>query len=131
MDALSGYYGELGLIDQTLRRDPAVGTPCAAKFSEDGEWYRAVVESVNADGGVVVRFVDYGNMEVCQQYDVKELESYFLTAPVQCVTCVFYGLKVCAQSFKCLTCALEFTSTVFFLKLETKLVGNVASQKPA
>lgn len=36
---------------------------CAAKFSEDEEWYRAKVESVSG-GKATIRYIDYGNSEV-------------------------------------------------------------------
>jgi staphylococcal nuclease domain-containing protein 1 len=37
---------------------------CVAKYSADGEWYRAKVEKSLPDGEVQVLFVDYGNREV-------------------------------------------------------------------
>jgi staphylococcal nuclease domain-containing protein 1 len=36
---------------------------CAAKFSEDEEWYRAKIESVSG-GKATIRYIDYGNSEV-------------------------------------------------------------------
>lgn len=36
---------------------------CAAKFSEDEEWYRAKVESVSG-GKATIKYIDYGNTEV-------------------------------------------------------------------
>ena len=39
------------------------GVKCAAKFSEDNCWYRAVVESVNKNTNkILVKFIDYGNV---------------------------------------------------------------------
>lgn len=39
------------------------GDLCAAKFSEDNEWYRAKVEKVQG-GNVSILYIDYGNKEV-------------------------------------------------------------------
>ncbi len=36
---------------------------CAAKFSDDNEWYRAKVERVQGTN-VSILYVDYGNKEV-------------------------------------------------------------------
>lgn len=35
---------------------------CAAKFSEDNEWYRGKIEKIQ-NGQAVVRYIDYGNKE--------------------------------------------------------------------
>lgn len=40
---------------------------CAAKFSEDEEWYRARVESMSG-GKATIRYIDYGNSEVSLEY---------------------------------------------------------------
>lgn len=42
---------------------PRRGDLCAAKFSEDEEWYRAKIESMSG-GKASVRYIDYGNSEV-------------------------------------------------------------------
>ena len=43
---------------------PKRGDMCAAKFSEDNEWYRAKVEKVEKGGNVTILYIDYGNREV-------------------------------------------------------------------
>lgn len=43
--------------------NPKRGDLCAAKFSEDEEWYRAKIESVSG-GKATIRYIDYGNSEV-------------------------------------------------------------------
>lgn len=42
---------------------PKKGDLCAAKFSQDSQWYRAKIEKVQGQN-VSVRYVDYGNREV-------------------------------------------------------------------
>lgn len=43
--------------------NPKRGDLCAAKFSEDSEWYRAKVERIQG-GKASILYVDYGNKEV-------------------------------------------------------------------
>ncbi|ODN01371.1 nuclease domain-containing protein 1, partial [Orchesella cincta] len=42
---------------------PKKGDLCAARYSGDGQWYRARVEKTLPDGEVAVVFIDYGNRE--------------------------------------------------------------------
>ncbi|CAL8131754.1 unnamed protein product [Orchesella dallaii] len=42
---------------------PKKGDLCAARYSGDGQWYRARVEKTLPDGEVAVVFMDYGNRE--------------------------------------------------------------------
>jgi staphylococcal nuclease domain-containing protein 1 len=42
---------------------PKKGDLCVARYSGDGEWYRARVEKILPDGEVAVVFFDYGNRE--------------------------------------------------------------------
>lgn len=42
---------------------PKRGDICAAKFSEDNEWYRAKIEKIQG-GNVTILYIDYGNKEV-------------------------------------------------------------------
>jgi staphylococcal nuclease domain-containing protein 1 len=49
---------------EDLEKPLKKGTLCAAKFSSDGQWYRAkVVQFGDKKGEVVVQFVDFGNFE--------------------------------------------------------------------
>lgn len=52
---------------------PRRGDLCAAKFTEDEEWYRAKIESIGSGGKVTVRYIDYGNSEV-KSLMVKNLQ---------------------------------------------------------
>lgn len=45
--------------------NPRRGDLCAAKFSEDEEWYRAKVENVSG-AKATIRYIDYGNSEVSE-----------------------------------------------------------------
>lgn len=46
---------------------PRRGDLCAAKFSEDEEWYRARVEKVSGSNATI-KYIDYGNSEVSLIY---------------------------------------------------------------
>lgn len=54
--------------------NPRRGDLCAAKFSEDNEWYRAKVEKVEKGGNVSILYVDYGNREVSS---TPQLQRFF------------------------------------------------------
>ncbi|XP_013386809.1 uncharacterized protein LOC106156225 isoform X2 [Lingula anatina] len=86
MWGIEEYYSKLGL-DQDIFPNPSVGNPCAAKFSEDNMWYRAVVTSVVSPTQVDVHFVDYGNSEVVQTDNVKKVKKEYLNLQAQAVKC--------------------------------------------
>ena len=66
---------------------PEVDMYCLARFSVDGEWYRAHVMSVNSNQ-VTVQFVDYGNVDNVAISDLKQLEDQKLrTVPAQAIKC--------------------------------------------
>ncbi|XP_076440382.1 uncharacterized protein LOC143279929 [Babylonia areolata] len=58
--------------------NPVIGQPCAAKYQEDGQWYRAEVRSFTVRD-VDVFFVDYGNTQSGPKSSVFQLESSFIT----------------------------------------------------
>jgi len=51
----------------------AVGTICEAKYSADGVWYKAKIESILEGGKYHVTYIDYGNNEVVSIADIKPL----------------------------------------------------------
>uniref|UniRef100_T2M6M2 Tudor domain-containing protein 1 n=1 Tax=Hydra vulgaris TaxID=6087 RepID=T2M6M2_HYDVU len=56
---------------------------CAAKFSEDGNWYRALVKQVNNNDSVDVEYVDYGNCETVSITSIKKIPEMYLLLPKQ------------------------------------------------
>lgn len=63
-----------------------IGDFVVALFSEDGMWYRAVVNDIQSEG-VNVLFVDYGNSEVTPSKNLRRLEPSFVNLPAQAVPC--------------------------------------------
>ncbi|XP_065602669.1 tudor domain-containing protein 1 [Cyrtonyx montezumae] len=69
------------------------GEPCCALFSDDGNWYRALVKTVTSDRNVTVHFVDYGNVEEVPLDKIRQIPSSFLQLPFQGVKCWLSGIK--------------------------------------
>ncbi|XP_074643884.1 protein tudor-like [Tubulanus polymorphus] len=69
---------------------PEIGQVCAAKFFEDGNWYRAIVKSFN-DEKIEVFFVDYGNTAKVDH--VYQLKPSYLQTPAQAIECFHLCLK--------------------------------------
>ncbi|NXT77158.1 TDRD1 protein, partial [Zapornia atra] len=72
---------------------PQNGEPCCAFFSDDGNWYRAVVKNVTSDGTVEVCFVDYGNVEKVPLDKIRHISPSFLELPFQGIKCWLSGIE--------------------------------------
>ncbi|NXJ76163.1 TDRD1 protein, partial [Trogon melanurus] len=72
---------------------PKNGEPCCAFFSDDGNWYRALVQNITSDKTVKVCFVDYGNIEEVPLDKIRQISSSFLTLPFQGIKCWLSGIK--------------------------------------
>ena len=59
------------------------GTVCLGQFTEDNEWYRAVIEEVISGATALVSFVDYGNKEVLSSDRIAMLPAQFSQQPLQ------------------------------------------------
>ncbi|KAK7866486.1 hypothetical protein R5R35_014352 [Gryllus longicercus] len=58
-----------------LKYTPKIGQVLAAKFTEDGNFYRAIVREVNKSKGVKVQYIDFGNVEFVNQEALKPLNN--------------------------------------------------------
>ncbi|KFV90318.1 Tudor domain-containing protein 1, partial [Eurypyga helias] len=72
---------------------PENGEPCCAFFTDDGNWYRALVQNVHSNGTVEVCFVDYGNVEEVPLDKIRQISSSFLRLPFQGIKCWLSGIK--------------------------------------
>ena len=68
------------------------GRICLAQYSEDNEWYRALVKSVK-DIEVSLLYVDYGNTELSTSDKIVDLPEQFQPVAIQAIHCsAFEGL---------------------------------------
>ncbi|CAI2334758.1 unnamed protein product [Caenorhabditis sp. 36 PRJEB53466] len=59
---------------------PKRGDLCVAKFSQDGLWYRAKVESIRAGQAEIV-YIDYGNRETLEAAKLAQMPAGFASTP--------------------------------------------------
>ncbi|XP_067676667.1 staphylococcal nuclease domain-containing protein 1-like [Haliotis asinina] len=62
---------------------PKKGDKCAARFSQDDQWYRAKVEKVESNDRVTVLYIDYGNREVTSSTEIAALPGSYQSIPPQ------------------------------------------------
>lgn len=97
-EKLLALMSEISSVYDSLSKDElavdviSVGDVCCAQFSEDNQWYRAVVED-NVNGALAIRFIDYGNTETVPISRTKILKDSFLAEPPLVVKCSLFGVK--------------------------------------
>ncbi|XP_046743365.1 maternal protein tudor [Diprion similis] len=88
MEKIAQMYNKGGKIVKRL--DLQQGLCCVAQYSSDSKWYRAVVQTNNADSASV-HFIDYGNTETVEHDKIKELQPDLAKLSVQAVHCKLFG----------------------------------------
>eukprot|EP00117_Sycon_ciliatum_P020281 scpid67694/ scgid18112/ Tudor domain-containing protein 1 len=73
--------------------DCPVDSICAAQFSEDGGWYRAVVTKVLDGNRREVRFTDFGNNDTVEKSSLRPLSPSMLELPMQAIACQLADVK--------------------------------------
>ena len=83
-------------ISEDLEKPIKKGTICAARFSDDGNWYRAKVLSSLGKGDIEVQFIDFGNIDVANANsgDLKRLPEKLLQYEPQAKPATLAYLKV-------------------------------------
>ncbi|XP_052239126.1 RING finger protein 17-like isoform X2 [Dreissena polymorpha] len=66
---------------------PQIGMICVAQFSGDRLWYRAKVIELPGNRDVTVQYVDYGNTERVNVFNIRKILDSFLILPAQAVVC--------------------------------------------
>ena len=78
---------------------PVVNEVCAARFRDDGEWYRVHVNRICLDATLDVTYVDFGNHESVSVTDVRRIQPRMLRLPLQVshaclrIVCIRHGGK--------------------------------------
>ncbi|OXB62010.1 hypothetical protein ASZ78_006717, partial [Callipepla squamata] len=98
------------------------GEACCALFSDDGHWYRALVEKVASDRNVKVHFVDYGNVEEVPLDMIRQIPSSFLQLPFQGVKCWLSGIKPTDSKWKPEATA-RFHKCTAGMKLQARIIS--------
>ena len=70
-----------------------IGRPVLAQFTDDQEWYRAIITERN-HGVSVVTFVDYGNQDTLRDSSLIDIPPRFLPLPAQAIRCSLEGVGV-------------------------------------
>jgi tudor domain-containing protein 1/4/6/7 len=91
-DMISEVYPSLGPSEECLG-ECKVGTSCCIKFSEDENWYRAVVTELLSNTEAKVLFIDFGNSEVSTISNIKNLLPEFYEIPKLAVPCRLADVK--------------------------------------
>ncbi|CAD8162146.1 unnamed protein product [Paramecium pentaurelia] len=87
----------LGQIEKSLASFTAIeanklippfkkGLLCVAKFSVDGNWYRAKITR-ELKNRYEVLFIDYGNVDIVSQNDIRKLPENLAALPPQAIRC--------------------------------------------
>ena len=92
----------------------AVGDICLAKYSSDGDWYRAQILKVTCEG-YYVEFIDYANTDLVQKSDVRDLISPQAVLPRTCIDVQLQDVHV-----------TDINISKAKIWLETKLIEQVA-----
>ncbi len=70
------------------------GTICASKFSVDNSWYRSKILRPLGKGEYEVEFIDFGNIDVVSQDDLKLLPQKILDFEPQAKQCSLAYINV-------------------------------------
>ena len=72
---------------------PEIGELCCAQFTDDGMWYRAVVEQILSESKMLVMFVDYGNQDSVAVDSIRQITTAFTRFPLQARQCFLTGIQ--------------------------------------
>ena len=109
---------------------PASGDICAARFSVDSVWYRALILE-HISGGFRVRYIDFGNSEVVPYGDICPLPQQFQSFPPLSLTCSLAGVRKprgqnwsveAIQQFKSLVAEKPFLCRIVYTNGDTNIV---------
>ena len=118
-DAMESY--ELGSKKSIKLEAPVkIGTLCAAKYKNDGKFYRANISKILKDNNFEVEFIDYGTVDICNMEDLIKIDSATAIKEPQAVFAEFAYLRYSKNSMHK---ALEKITD--FVNLDLELPGKL------
>ena len=120
MDELDTDSGESLHV---LGINPEVDMVCCAKYSEDGCWYRGIVQQIRGKR-IRILFVDYGNEDWTTAESIRPIKKKFLTLPRQAFKCSLQGVDCEAGDWP-IDCSNSFED----MTMDKNLVGKITTKK--
>lgn len=69
-------------------------------FSEDKQWYRAIVLAYPSEKRICVGYIDFGNSEEVDLNHLRPISTSLLALPVQAIPCGLAGIYSAAQQIE-------------------------------
>ena len=105
-------------VSQFAAFEPKIGSHCLALFPADGQWYRAVVNSIDTIQANVT-YIDYGNSSSVNVGDLRVLPARFAQQPGLALKCALDGsqqnLMSSPTADQCISIISEEVLTVVFV----------------
>ena len=124
---LQKFYEDETKNQQMSAVNPRVGAMYIAKYTEDNQWYRAIVKEIDVDQkNVHVFFVDYGNEDVLLM-DGKSLMNItdgFKNFPRMALKCSLYGIEPFVESRSQTVEITDFMHSILNETVEAKFLGD-------
>ncbi|KAM8924750.1 tudor domain-containing protein 1 [Pelodytes ibericus] len=77
---------------------PSIGDMCCARFTADGQWYRAIVVDT-AESTAKILYADYGNLETLPISSLHPMKESFLEPPVPIIKCRLADLSPVSEQW--------------------------------
>ncbi|CAG5127804.1 unnamed protein product, partial [Candidula unifasciata] len=122
MSKLETRYSHLRPEEKPLL-NKRIGSLCAAKFTDDGVWYRAKITGLLKNGHIEVQFVDYGNTDYVTEERIKAIDPDLIKYPVQSYRCCLADVS-CTQGFWTPELIIQFEDRVIDRRCKAVFVGE-------
>ncbi|XP_054718461.1 RING finger protein 17-like [Uloborus diversus] len=109
---------------------PRVNMICAAQFTLDQQWYRAIVKSLPGGTNVEVQYIDFGNTEVVHYKRLRKLFDKFNKLNIQAIPCKLADIAPKGERWT--TEAVEWmTKNISKKKVQLKSLGLIPGENIA